>query len=469
MARKRKKKVFDQVELIDIASRGKCIGRTVSGEIVLVEDGVPGDVINGHANRKQKGLWKVRVDELIKPSPHRVQPNCQHFLDCGGCKWQHFDIRGQLRYKEKQVFETIKRIGEFSDFIKLPIVPSPRTFGFRNKMEFSFSNRRWMSKSEIEGEANIDKNGGLGLHPPGWYQKVVDLERCHLIPDVINAVRNFVRDESRRLGLSFYDAIAHEGDMRNLIMRINRSGQIMLTFVFGSEPQEPHRQLMEMTINAFTEITSVYSILNEKLNDSIYDLTPQLIHGNQYLEESIGTIQFKIGPKSFFQTNIYQTEQLYAEVKKLAELTGNEIVYDLYAGIGSIGLYIADQAKKVIAIEDVAEAVADARLNAELNGISHMEYHTGKMEELIRSDQLSELPKPDVIITDPPRAGMHAAVIEFILMQAPQRIVYVSCDPATQARDIRMLAEKYKLLSVQAFDMFPHTSHVEAVALLEKN
>jgi len=468
MGRRRKKKVFEQIDIIDIAAKGKCVGRTVEGEIVLVEKVVPGDVISGFALKKRKSLWQVIPESFISRSTDRVEPRCQHFEFCGGCKWQDLAIEKQLHYKEKQVFETMRRLGGIDNFDKKPIVPSPRTYEFRNKMEFSFSTSKWLSDEQIKSDDTIENNGGLGLHPPGWFQKVVDLETCHLIPDIINDIRNFIRQQSRALNLTFYHAIKHVGDMRNLIFRINRKGEIMLVFIFGSELAEPHNQLMELVNNKFSDIISIYAVTNQKANDSIFDLPAKLVYGEQYLQESIGDISFKIGPKSFFQTNIYQTEQLYAEVKRLANLTGEETVFDLYSGIGSIALYVADGAKDIVAVEDVSEAVDDARLNAEINNIDHISYHTGKMELLIKEEITNSFPKPDVIITDPPRAGMHKDVVEFILQQAPKRIVYVSCDPSTQARDIKLMSGDYNLISLQPFDMFPHTSHIEAIALLEK-
>ncbi len=467
MSRRKKKKEFSRIDIIDIAAKGKCVGRTEEGEIVLVDDVVPGDIISGNALRKRKGMWMVRPDQFHEYSTDRVEPPCAHFADCGGCKWQHLNIEQQLSFKQKQVFETMKRIGGYTDFDMRPIVPSPRSYQFRNKMEFSFSDKRWLGKHEIDATVDIQNAGGLGLHPPGRFDKVVDLEACHLIPEHVNDIRNFVRDTSRELGLTFYNARGHIGDMRNLMMRINRAGDIMVVFIFGSQLTDKHQQLMSQTQENFPQIVSIYSILNQKANDSTFDLNAELIYGDQYLTEHIGSTQFKIGPKSFFQTNIYQTEQLYEEVRQLAQLSGSEIVFDLYSGIGSIALYLADQAREMVAIEDVSEAVADAKINAKLNGVDHISYHSGKMEKLIEANQLHHLPKPDVIITDPPRAGMHEAVVRFILDQEAKRIVYVSCDPATQARDIKMLSEKYKLISLQPFDMFPHTSHVEAVALLE--
>ncbi len=467
MARKRKSKEFDHIEIVDIAARGKCIGKTPEGEIVLVDGAIPGDIIRGDARRKKKGLWQVRAKEFITPSPYRIQPRCDHFGSCGGCKWQNLDMSQQLHFKEKQVLETMKRVGGVSNFEFKSIVPSPKLYAFRNKMEFSFSTHRWKTQDEVATSKSISKSGGLGLHPPGWFQKVVDLETCHLIPDNINRIRNFIRERSRQLELSFYDPLKHEGIMRNLIFRVNRKNEIMLVFIFGSTIPEAGRQLMVSTQQTFTNIVSIYSVVNEKVNDSIYDLYANKEFGEDYLSESIGDVNFTIGPKSFFQTNIYQTEQLYATVKSLARMTGNEIVYDLYSGIGSIALYVSAGARSIIAIEDVKEAVEDAKLNAELNGVEHIKYYTGKMEHLVQQNDLDALPRPDVVITDPPRAGMHKAVVQFILKQEPRRIVYVSCDPSTQARDVNLLSEKYKLVSLQPFDMFPHTSHIEAVALLE--
>lgn len=468
MGRKRKPRSFEGVQIVDIARRGKCIGKSAEGEVLIVDDVVPGDVIDGTAFKKKKGLWQVKPTRFIKLSENRVDPLCEHFSDCGGCKWQNLDISSQLEFKEKQVFEAITRLGNIREFKRLPIVASPKTFEFRNKMEFSFSDRKWVSEKEMSKQSDSIAEGGLGLHPPGWYSKVVDIDTCHLIPDFINEIRNFIREESRDLNLTYYNHNTHSGDMRNVMMRINRENEVMVVFVFGSKPDDRHHSLIKSTTETFDRIVSVYYQVNTKLNDSTYDLEARLIYGDQYLNEHIGEVQFKIGPKSFFQTNIYQTEQLYAEVSRLADLTGQEIVYDLYSGIGSIALYIAKSAREIVAIEDVPEAIEDARINAGLNNIEHISYFTGKMEELIETDQLDHLPRPDVIITDPPRAGMHERVIRFILKQAPRRIVYVSCDPSTQARDINRLSENFDLISVQPFDMFPHTSHIESIALLHR-
>ena len=465
---KRKLKEFERIEIIDIAARGKCMGRTSEGEIVFVEQVVPGDVIKGNATRKRKGMWNVRRTEFIEKSVDRVEPRCEHFADCGGCKWQDLSIEKQLFYKEKQVHETMKRLGGVTSYVAKPIVPSPRSFDFRNKMEFSFSNKLWLSAEAIKDETVFQNTGGLGLHPPGWFEKVVDLETCHLIPQIINDIRNFARDKARELNLTFYDSKLHIGDMRNLRLRNNRKGEIMAVFIFGAALTDDHRKLMKLCNDKFSEITSLYSIVNTKANDSTFDLDATLEYGDEYLSEHIHEVQFKIGPKSFFQTNVYQTEQLYAEVKRLAQLTGDEVVFDLYSGIGSIALYLADQCAELVAVEDVAEAVEDGKVNATLNGVNHITYYTGKMEKLIVANDLDQLSKPDVIITDPPRAGMHDAVVQFILSQAPARIVYVSCDPATQARDINKMQQDYQVVSVQPFDMFPHTSHVESVALLER-
>lgn len=467
MGRRRKPKVFEGIDIIDIGHRGKCVGKTTEGEIVMVEGAVPGDRISGIALKKKKGLWQVKPQSFLAYSEDRETPRCQHFELCGGCKWQHLSMDRQLYFKEKQVRETMRRLGEQTDYNFESIVPSPKIYEFRNKMEFSFAESRWLSDDEIAADATIENNGGLGLHPPGWFQKVVDIETCHLIPDEINTIRNFIRENARALNLTFYNPVKHVGDMRNLIFRINRKGEMMLVVIFGSPMTTKHEELLQKIQSSFASIISLYVVINQKANDSIYDLPATLIHGAEYLNESIGSIEFYIGPKSFFQTNIYQTEQLYAEVKRLAQLTGEEVVYDLYSGIGSIALYVADQVKELWAVEDVAAAVDDARLNAAHNKIDHVTYFTGKMEKIIETENLDAWPDPDVIITDPPRAGMHKDVVEFILRKQPKRIVYVSCDPSTQARDVKLLAEKYKLVSLQPFDMFPHTSHIEAVALLE--
>ena len=465
----RKTKFYPHVRIIDIGHKGLCIGRTPEGEIVSVMNSLPGEIIAGDSRRKKKGLPLVRVQEVIQSSPDATMPRCAHFGLCGGCKWQHLVMDAQLKFKEKQVHDAMKRIGGVEDYEARPIVASPQVYAFRNKMEFSFSNHRWLSKDEIATELDIISRNALGLHPTGRFDRVVDVDKCHLVPEEVNEVRNFIRDRAIKLGLSFYDQKNHVGSLRSLIIRNNRQGELMVTMVFGEEYSDLLRELLHDIKHRFSQIISLYYIINKKKNDSIFDLELILFAGQKKLIEKIGEKIFEIGPKSFFQTNIYQTEQLYEAIKEEAAISHDDIVYDLYTGLGSIAIYLSDDSNQIFGVEEIPQAIGDARHNATLNDCTSLEFLAGKMEHLVVNKKLEDWPSPDVIITDPPRAGMHKDVVEFILDQAPRKIVYVSCDPATQSRDIKLLSSHYRLVSVQPFDMFPHTSHVESLAVMIKD
>ncbi len=470
MAR-RKKKDFENVQVIDIGHKGYAIGKAETGEIVLVDDAVPGDLINGFAFRKKKGIWMVQVEELVKKSPWRKEKDCPHFPVCGGCKWQDLTYEKQVEFKEKQVKDAVHRIAQIDSFDYLPIVAAPRPYAYRNKLEFSFSASQWLTEEQIKSGIEIPKIPALGFHPRNVFQKVIAIETCLLMEDTVNRIRNFISEKATEFGLQFYNNYAQEGDLRTLILRNNLAGEWMLVLT-GTQPLDTgaRRDLLQAAEDAFPEIVSIYYVENNKLNDSIYDCTPNLVAGTKYLTEHIGGLKFCIGPKSFFQTNIEQTEKLYHTLKTWANLKSDEIVYDLYSGIGSIGMYVADACAKVYCVEDVEEAVLDAIYNKEINGLEHVEHIQGKVEQLIQEAALNHLPKPDLVITDPPRAGMHKDVVEFILKLKPKRILYVSCEPTTMARDLKILEATYELKQVQAFDLFPQTSHVESLALLiERN
>ena len=462
---RRKQKEYTNVEIVDIAHKGLTMGRDESGQMLLVQNAVPGDIVSGNSRRKKKGLPLLYTTSIDKPSQWRQNPKCEHFDLCGGCKWQNLIEEKQLELKEKQVEQAIKRIAKLDGYKTYPIVPSPKSFEFRNKVEFSFSDGVWYSKAD---EGSDKKAGALGFHPQGRFDKVVDVIHCHLVPEIINEIKNELRNHALELGLTFYNAYEHVGDLRSIVFKINRKNEIMICLVAGVKISEKIDNLIEVLRNNFNQIVSFFFMHNTKLNDSIFDLTPELIYGEDHLVESISDITFHIGPKSFFQTNIYQTEQLYAQVKEWADLKQEDVLYDLYSGLGSIALYLADSVKEVIGIEEVEPAVEDAFKNAELNLIENAHFISGRVEDLVKNGGINKLPRPEKMIVDPPRAGMHGQVVEKILELAPEVIIYVSCNPATQARDLALMKEQYKLEKIRAFDMFPHTSHVESVAKLIK-
>jgi 23S rRNA (uracil1939-C5)-methyltransferase len=463
-----RKKKIPNIEIIDLGDKGKAVGRTQEGEIVIVEGAVPGDLIDGLAYKKRKGLKHCRVVSYNSLSNDRVDPFCEHFYNCGGCKWQHLDYHAQLRFKEKQVGDCIRRIAGNKDAKILPILGAESDTFYRNKLEFSFSSQRWITEEEAASDHEIKLKNGLGLHPPGRFDKVVDIKKCWLQPDPSNQIRNFIRKWTMQNDYAYYDARRHTGLMRNMILRTSRTGECMLIVAFAKHDQKRIDDLMNAVIQEFPNITSLYYAVNEKLNDSLSDV--EMIHyaGNTKINERLGDVAFEIGPKSFFQTNPDQAERLYSEAVAMADLQGGEIVYDLYCGLGSIALYVASKCGKVVGIEEVPEAITDARANAEKNRIGHAHFFTGDASMFYDPSIIDIHGAPDVIITDPPRAGMHPKVIHGILSYQPERLVYVSCNPSTQARDIKMLEGSYQLDSVRPVDMFPHTHHVESVALLRK-
>lgn len=459
-------KIYKSVEVIDIGHKGHALGRTPDGEIVLIEDALPGAEISGSSRRKKKGLPLLRVEEVIRESPFRVTPRCVHFDVCGGCKWQHLAMEQQLHFKEQQVHNAIRRIAGVTDYEALPIVASPEWYGYRNKMEFSFSSKRWLTTTEVKtADDSIDRDA-LGLHPPGRFDRVVDIDTCLLMKHEVNSIRHFIKEGAKSLGLTFYDASAHSGIMRSLIVRSNRSDHYMLVFVVAMKDPRVY-QLMQMVADRFLQVRSIYCVVNAKANDSIHDLRADHFYGDYKLLEKIDDYEFEIGPKSFFQTNILQTEQLYRRVRELAQIQATDVVYDLYTGLGSIAIYLSGDSDKIYGVEEVPAAIEDARVNAQRNQCSTA-FAVGRVEDLIDGGQLADWPRPDIVIVDPPRAGLHRDVVHYILALAPRRIVYVSCDPATQARDIAMMKDRYQIISVEPYDMFPHTSHVESVALLQK-
>ncbi len=464
----RRKRTITNVSIVDIADRGMAFGKTPEGQAILVQGVVPGDVVDVLILRKKKGLPSGVVTQFHSYSEHRTEPFCSHFGICGGCKWQSMSYPAQLVFKERTVKNTLERIGKVENLNLLPIAGAPADQYYRNKLEFSFSNKRWLTEEEIKGDEQFDDRKGLGFHCPGAFDKVVDVEHCYLQPEPSNGIRNAIREYADEHNLSYYDIRNHGGLLRNVIVRTNRKGDCMIVFNIYDEDHDAIRKLIDHLIEKFPAISSAYYCVNQKGNDTILDLPLQHVHGDLFLYESLGDVRFQVGPKSFFQTNPVQAETLYDIAKEFAGLQGHETLYDLYCGIGSISLYLAKQAGTVVGIEEVPEAIEDAWINAKLNEIENTHFLAGDVKDLLNDELISKHGHPEVLITDPPRAGMHKDVVAAILRFAPSRIVYVSCNPATQARDLQLLQEKYDVVKAKPVDMFPHTHHIENVALLVK-
>jgi 23S rRNA (uracil1939-C5)-methyltransferase len=464
---KRKKKVIENLTITGIADKGKAVGRTPEGEVVFVEDVVPGDVVDVLVLRKKKSLSQAIVQKFKHLSEDRVQPRCDHFGTCGGCKWQNLDYQVQLTHKEQTVKDCIRRIAGLNPDLVNPIIGCDSNFEYRNKLEFSFSTKRWLTKEEAESEDIIENKGALGFHKAGFFDKIVEIQKCHLQDDLSNEIRNFIRDYSLANGYSYYDMKNHVGLLRNMIVRNTTDGEWMLTIVFGENDMNKIQALMEETKNRFPEIVSLHYVINTKWNDSIYDQEVILYHGNPYITQQLNGVKYRIGPKSFFQTNPRQAQVLFDTAVRYAGLSATDNVYDLYTGLGSIALYIAGKVKHVTGIEEVPEAILDAEINKETNQITNATFYTGDVKNILNAEFIEKHGKPDIIITDPPRAGMHPEVIDVLLDSHSPRIVYISCNPATQARDLKLLSEKYDTVSVTPVDMFPHTHHIESVALLK--
>lgn len=461
---RKKLPAYEEITIEDIGAEGKAIAR-VNDMVVFVPGVVPGDVVNLQVTRKRKNYREARVTAFVHYSDLRVQPFCAHFGTCGGCKWQHLPYREQLRYKEKQVSDAMQRIGKIRIGETLPIIGSQHTEFYRNKLEYTFSNHRWLSDEETAEDTVISNRNGLGFHVPGRFDRVVDVEKCYLQPEPGNTIRNTVKAFAHANNCSFYDHKTNEGLLRNLIIRTTTTGEVMV--VLSVQYDEPVvYEMLDDLDRKVDGITSLMFVVNTKKNETLYDQDIKLYRGRNHIIEEMDGLKFRIGPKSFFQTNTRQALQLYRKARDFAGLTGREIVYDLYTGTGTIANYMAHAAKKVIGIESVAEAIEDAKVNAGLNNIDNTVFRTGDMKALFTAEFISEHGQPDVIITDPPRAGMHQDVVNEMLRIGAPRIVYVSCNPATQARDVQLLSEKYHVLKSQAVDMFPHTHHIENILLL---
>ncbi|MEZ4909822.1 MAG: 23S rRNA (uracil(1939)-C(5))-methyltransferase RlmD [Saprospiraceae bacterium] len=463
----RKKKPYKNLQIVGIADKGKAVGKTPEGQVIFVEGAVPGDVVDVLILRKKKNYSEAVTTNMVTLSPFRVTPDCEHFGTCGGCKWQNLDYQEQLLHKEKTVVDAVQRLAKLPAEIVKPIVGCDTVFRYRNKLEYSFSTKRWLTSEEIAlSEEKIAGIGALGFHKAGYFDKVVDIKTCHLQESLTNSIRNFIRDFAYSHGLSYYDVKAHIGFLRNIIIRNTKSGDWMVILVVGSENEKDLHPLLDAIQYQFPEIKSLYYVINPKHNDTIFDLEHHLWYGEPYILETLGNVRYKIGSKSFFQTNPLQAETLFNIAVKYAECTPNDIVYDLYTGLGSIALYIAADVHKVIGIEEVPEAIDDAKENALLNDIQNVKFFAGDVKDLLTDDFIKLHKKPDIIITDPPRAGMHESVVETLLKVEARRIVYISCNPSTQARDLALLSQKYTVDDITPVDMFPHTHHIESVAKL---
>ena len=478
MSRKKKPlPILEHITITDVAAEGKSLAR-VDDKVIFVPFTVPGDVVDLQITKKKHKYCEARVLRFIEYSNVRAIPRCEHFGICGGCKWQNLPYEEQLKAKQKQVFDQLTRIGKIDLPEFLPILGSVKQFEYRNKLEFGFSNKRWLTNEQVASGETFSNMNAVGFHITGAFDKIYPIEKCHLMDDLHNRLRNAIRDYAFEHELSFYDLRAQHGLLRDMMIRNSNTGEWMLLIQFGKtidtgngadawELTEEGRDLMQYIADTFPEITSLLWVYNPKCNDTFGDLPVHVFKGNDHIYETMEELRFKVGPKSFYQTNTEQAYHLYCVARDFANLTGNELVYDLYTGTGTIANFVARKANKVIGIEYVPEAIEDAKVNSEINGIDNTLFYAGDMKDILTEEFIAKHGRPDVIITDPPRAGMHEDVVNTILQARPKRIVYVSCNPATQARDLALMDAQYKVVAVRPVDMFPHTPHVENVVLLE--
>lgn len=466
MARKKKDlPLLSGIEITDVAAEGNSIAR-VDEMVVFIPFGAPGDIADVKIDRKKRSYAEGHIEHLTQPSPIRVEPKCEHFTMCGGCRWQHLPYEFQLRCKQRQVEDALQRIAKIPFPELTPILGSDSIWEYRNKMEYTFSNKKWLTFDQLRSGAEFPERRAAGFHIPGAFDKVLDINKCHLQDDLGNRLRLFVKKFGMEHDYSFYDLREQHGLLRTLMIRIASTGEVMAVMVFGEDDEPKIQNLLDAVANEFPEITSLLYVINTKVNDTISDQKIHLYRGKEYIEEEMEGLKFRVGPKSFYQTNSRQAYKLYSVARDFAKLTGDELVYDLYTGTGTIACFVAKNARHVIGIEYVPEAIEDAKVNAGINQLGNTEFYAGDMKNVLTSDFIDVHGHPDVMIVDPPRAGMHEDVVKVILEAAPKRIVYVSCNPATQARDLALLHEKYDIEAVQPVDMFPHTHHVENVVKL---
>ncbi|HNR18901.1 MAG TPA: 23S rRNA (uracil(1939)-C(5))-methyltransferase RlmD [Bacteroidia bacterium] len=458
-------KIYTDILITDITEDGRGVAR-IDGQVMFVKDTVPGDMVAAKVYKKKRRFLEAELNVLLKPSLERISPLCAHFGNCGGCKWQHLKYENQLVFKEKQVKDAFERLAGISSPAISRILGSEEFFEYRNKLEFTFSNREWLTQDQLADKSYLAKPA-LGFHVPGQFDKVLNIEQCHLQHLLHNKIRNKLKETALKNNIPFFNIKAQEGFLRNVIFRSSISNEWMVILIVYENKSELVELLLSDLVKNFPELKSVYYIVNEKKNDNYSDLKPILFFGNSFIEEEFDGLKFRIGPKTFFQTNTKQAHKLYSVTREFAGLSGKEIVFDLYTGTGTIALYVARNANFVIGIEYVPESIEAAKENAAINKIANTAFYAGDMKDVFGKDIFEKHGKPDVIITDPPRSGMHEDVVRNILLSDAKRIVYVSCNPPTQARDLKMMSDKYTFIKAQPVDMFPHTSHVENVALLE--
>jgi 23S rRNA (uracil1939-C5)-methyltransferase len=460
--------VFDHIKVLDAGAKGVSVAKAPDGKVIFIPNVVPGDVVDVQTLKKRKAYYEGKAVRFHEFSEHRIEPICEHFGVCGGCKWQNMNYSQQLFYKQNEVKNHLQRIGKIELPEFEPILASKKQFFYRNKMEFGFSNSRWLTEDEIGSEADLGNRNALGFHIPKMWDKILDINKCHLQEDPSNAIRNEIRDFANQNNLTFFNPRSHEGLLRTLMLRTASTGEIMVLIQFFEDDKQNRELLLDHLYEKFPQITSLQYVINQKANDTLYETNIKLYKGRDYILEEMEGLKFSINAKSFYQTNSNQAFELYKITRDFAGLTGNEIVYDLYTGTGTIAQFVSKNAKKVIGVESVPEAIEDAKANAKRNNITNCEFYVGDMKVVFNEAFIAKHGQPDVIITDPPRDGMHKEVVEQLLKIEPQKIVYVSCNSATQARDLALMDEKYKVTRVRPVDMFPQTHHVENVVLLEK-
>lgn len=457
------KKFLTDISIVDIAEEGKGVGKA-EDLVLFVEKAIPGDVVDVELIRKKKNFGEAKITRLRAASPHRVDPFCDHFGTCGGCKWQHMAYAAQLTYKQKSVDNALARLGKVDTSSMEAILPAPQTQYYRNKLEYTFSNKRWLT--QVDDEAETTEMNALGFHVPLRFDKILDIDHCYLQASPSNDIRNRLRSFALANRISFYDLRQHEGALRNLIIRTASTGELMVIVVFAYADEETVEKTMAFLQGEFPQITSLLYVLNQKKNDTIFDQDIHVFAGRDHIFEEMEGLRFKVGAKSFYQTNSEQAYELYQVTRDFASFKGDELVYDLYTGAGTIANFVARHVREVIGVEYVPTAIEDAKINSAINGISNTRFYAGDMKDVLTPDFVAEHGKPDVVITDPPRAGMHTSVVERLLEMEAPKIVYVSCNASTQARDLALLTEKYEVERIRPVDMFPHTQHVENVVLL---
>ncbi|PIA80385.1 23S rRNA (uracil-5-)-methyltransferase RumA [Gaetbulibacter sp. 4G1] len=466
--RKSRKQIFENVEVIDAGAKGKTIAKAPDGKVIFLPNAVPGDVVDVQTFKKRKAYYEGKATAFHKLSNKRTEPACEHFGTCGGCKWQNMSYEHQLFYKQKEVTNNLIRLGHIELPEVSPILGSANQYFYRNKMEFSFSDSRWLTIEEVQSDADLGDRNALGFHIPGMWDKILDIRKCHLQADPSNTIRNAVKQFAIENNLEFFNTRNQTGLLRTMMIRTSSTGDIMVMIQFFKEDKAKRELLLDFLHKTFPQITSLQYVINGKANDTIYDQEVICYKGNDYIFEEMEGLKFKINAKSFYQTNSDQAFELYKITRDFADLTGNEVVYDLYTGTGTIAQFVAKKANKVVGVEAVPDAITAAKENAQLNSINNVEFFVGDMKQVFNVEFINAHGQPDIIITDPPRDGMHKDVVQQILNIAPKKVVYVSCNSATQARDLALMDSMYKVTKTQAVDMFPQTFHVENVVLLEK-